>query len=134
MRRNAATRYIIKQSFDFVKYARPKNVLEKSNDTPESVLLCTDKKYKKFRIKFTPQDIITSNSFGRCNMSGKFIAGIVGGLVGVGVIFGVAAAFFNSKKMKMKRAIGRAGNTMYNIGSLLCGMSTLLGMDGCERA
>jgi ABC-type cobalamin transport system permease subunit len=66
-------------------------------------------------------------------MSGKLIAGIVGGLVGVGVVFGAAFAFFNSKKMKMKRAIGKAGNTMYSIGSLLCGMSTLLAADGCER-
>ena len=66
-------------------------------------------------------------------MSGKFIAGIVGGVVGVGVILGAAVAFFNSKKMKMKRAIGKMGSAMYGIGNILCNMSALLCADRCER-
>ena len=67
-------------------------------------------------------------------MSGKLIAGMIGALVGVGVIAGAAIAFFNSKKMKMKRAIGKAGSAMYSVGSMLCGMSALLGNDCCEKA
>ena len=67
-------------------------------------------------------------------MSGKLIAGMLGAVIGIGAVLGVGIAFLNSKKMKMKRAINRAGSTMYSIGSLLCGMSALLGTDCCEKA
>ena len=67
-------------------------------------------------------------------MSGKLLAGIVGAFLGVGAVAALLISLFNSKKMRMKRAVGKAGHTMYNIGSLLCGMSSLLGSDGYEKA
>jgi hypothetical protein len=67
-------------------------------------------------------------------MSGKLIAGVIGALIGVGVVVGAVLAFLNSKRMKVKRAVSKAGNAMYSIGSMLCGMSTVLCGDTCEQS